>query len=360
MKSQIAFFLLIAIAFTVKSSLFTVKEGRQAFITEFGKIKGDPITEAGLHFKLPFIQDVRSFDKRILQWDGDAEQIPTKDKKYIIVDTTARWRIKDVIRFAQTVQNEKTAANRLDGILDGITRDTISSYNLVETVRNSNLIIEQIADKKQSSHSRSQSLPQSNPSSPQTDSDDSTLQSSDSDISQSDQNTLTDLSSEQMIGDDDIIGEVETITVGREELTKQIISNARTALEDIGIELLDVQLRRVFYEESVEKKVYERMITERQKIASRIRSFGKGEAAKISGRLNLRLKEIESEAYKSAQTIIGDAEAISIKTYADALSKDPKFYEFQETLSSYRQTLKDQTSFILSSDARYLKTLQGP
>lgn len=336
MKSQLFTTLTIIATVTVFSAVFTVKEGQQAFITEFGKIRGEPITQAGLHFKVPFIQDVRTFDKRILQWDGEAEQIPTKDKKYIWVDTTARWRIVDVIRFAQTVQNERTAANRLDGILDGVTRDTISSYNLVETVRNSNLILEKIAQIKKMSSS-------SAPQDPTTD-------------------AAASLGAEDTteLGSDDISGEVETITTGREELTKQIISSARSALADIGIELLDVQLRRVSYEESVEQKVYERMITERQKIAARIRSFGQGEAAKISGRLNLKLKEIESEAYKRAQELKGEAEAISIRTYAEAFSKDPDFYEFQATLNSYIATLKDRTQFVLSSQSPYLQGLSGP
>ena len=334
MNSQILTTILGVAVVTLYSTMFTVKEGQQAFITEFGKIRGEPITKAGLHFKVPFIQDVRTFDKRILQWDGEAEQIPTKDKKYIWVDTTARWRIVDVIRFAQTVQNERVAANRLDGILDGVTRDTISSYNLVETVRNSNLILEKIAQIKKTEEPTTQ-------------------KNIDKEGEAKAVNTTE-------LGSDDISGEVEVITTGREELTKQIISSAREALADIGIELLDVQLRRVSYEESVEQKVYERMITERQKIAARIRSFGQGEAAKISGRLNLKLKEIESEAYKKAQQLKGEAEAIAIKTYADSLSQDPDFFEFQETLDSYKQTLRQQTRFILSSDSPYLKGLSGP
>lgn len=226
MKSQLITTLVGLALVAGYSSVYTVQEGRQAFITEFGKIRGKPVTEAGLHFKVPFIQDVRTFDKRILQWDGDAEQIPTKDKKYIWVDTTARWRIKDVIRFAQTVQNERTAANRLDGILDGVTRDTISSYNLVETVRNSNLILEKI-DGLKSSTTDSEGNENTNQRL------DNTHRAEASEVS------------------DDITGEIEEITTGREELTKQIISSARSALEDIGIELLDVQLRRVSYEESV-------------------------------------------------------------------------------------------------------------
>ena len=229
-----------------------MKEGTQAFITEFGKIKGKPINSPGLHFKMPFIEDVRYFDKRILQWDGDAEQIPTKDKKYIWVDTTARWRISDPVKFAQTVQNERSAAVRLDGILDGVTRDAISAHNLVETVRNSNKIIERIEELK-----------------------------IEAELKQKETNQDVEL---------DISGEIDEITLGREDLTVLIIERARKELLAIGIDLLDVQLRRVSYVDSVEQKVYERMISERQKIAEKIRSFGKGEEAKIRGRLSPKAK----------------------------------------------------------------------
>lgn len=331
MRSQWVTGILALAALALYSSIYTLPEGRQAFVTEFGKISGDPVTEAGLHFKKPFIQDVRIYDKRILQWDGDAEQIPTNDKKYIWVDTTARWRIENVIRFAQTVQNERTAANRLDGILDGITRDTISSYNLVETVRNTNAILERMSGGDEAAEKASQK--------------------------KAGEEVLV---PEDETVNDDITGEVEEISIGREELTKEIISRARVALQDIGVELLDVQLRRVSYEESVEQKVYERMITERQRIASRIRSFGQGEAAKITGRLNLKLKEIESEAYRRAQELKGDAEATAIKNYADSLSRDPDFYEFLKTLESYRETLSEGTHFIFSSDSPYLRALSGP
>lgn len=344
-KSQWALGLAGLVAFTFFSSIYTLPEGRQAFVTQFGKISSDPVTEAGLHFKWPFIQDVRIFDKRILQWDGDAEQIPTKDKKYIWVDTTARWRINNVIRFAQTVQNERTAANRLDGILDGITRDTISSYNLVETVRNTNAIL----DSRRAGAAAAMTSDGT--------AEDQENGAGERGAGHSIANSVS-LAEEAM--SDDITGEVEEISIGREALTKEIISRARIALDDIGVELLDVQLRRVSYEESVEQKVYERMITERQKIAARIRSFGQGEAAKISGRLNLKLKEIESEAYRQAQELKGDAEATAIRNYAVSLSKDPEFYEFLETLDTYKSTLKDNTHFVFSSDAPYLRGLSGP
>ena len=307
------------ISFLVFNSAFVVKEGTQAFITEFGKIKGKPINSPGLHFKMPFIEDVRYFDKRILQWDGDAEQIPTKDKKYIWVDTTARWRISDPVKFAQTVQNERSAAVRLDGILDGVTRDAISAHNLVETVRNSNKIIERIEELK-----------------------------TEAEIKQKETNQDVEL---------DISGEIDEITLGREDLTVLIIERARKELLAIGIDLLDVQLRRVSYVDSVEQKVYERMISERQKIAEKIRSFGKGEEAKIRGRLSLKLKEIESLAYRESQKLKGDAEAFAIKTYADSLGKNPDFYEFMETLDSYKSTLKNKSKMILSTKFKYLDTL---
>ena len=331
--------LLILGGITLGEVLYIVPEGRQVFITQFGKIIGEPKVDAGLHIKMPFVQDVRFFDKRILQWDGDPEQIPTKDKKYIWVDTTARWRIKDVRKFAESVQNEKVAATRLDGILDGITRDTISNNNLVETVRNSNKIVPSY-DKEDSSSSAAGGNEAGN-----------SIEGVEA--------TPDTRSQEEIV--DDITGEIETISTGREVLTTQIFSKAREALREIGIELLDVQLRRVSYEESVERKVYERMITERQKVAAKIRSYGKGEAAKITGSLNLKLKEIESEAYRKAQEIKGKAEAVAIKTYAGALSRDPNFYEFIETLDSYKDTLGGGgTHFLLSSDSPYLKGLLGP
>lgn len=319
MKNNLITSLLAGLTFILYTAAFTVPEGKQAFITEFGKIKGEPITEPGLHFKWPFIEDVRKFDKRILQWDGDAEQIPTKDKKYIWVDTTARWRIADPVKFAQTVQNERSAAKRLDGILDGVTRDAISGHNLVETVRNSNKIITKIEELKNAAKKSS-----------------------------SETGKEIEL---------DVSGEIESIKIGREELTKLIILRARKELKEIGIELMDVQLRRVSYVKSVEQKVYERMISERQKIAEKIRSFGKGEEAKIKGRLTLKLKEIESMAYKKSQEIRGEAEAFAIKTYAESLGKAPNFYEFLETLESYKSTLKNKSKMILSTKFKYLNTL---
>lgn len=304
------------------TSAYIVPEGRQAIITQFGKPVGRPITEAGLHFKLPFIHSIQYVDKRILSWDGYPNQIPTRDKKYIIVDTTARWRITDALKFIQTVQNERGAKARLDAILDAITRDTISNHNLVEAVRNSNAILDYIEEMKEKTKN------------------------------QPDQGVI------QVAVEEEVTGEIEKIQVGREKLSSLIIERAEEELKPFGISIIDVQLRRIAYEASVEKKVYERMISERRRIAEKIRSIGKGERAKIQGKTSRDLQRIESGAYKKAQAIRGKAEAESIKIYARSLSKDKQFYEFIRKMDAYKKTLRPQTKFILSSDSPFLDLLQ--
>ncbi|RYZ49905.1 MAG: protease modulator HflC [Proteobacteria bacterium] len=314
----------VLLCLMVVSSAYTLPEGRQALITQFGRIIGTPVTSAGLHFKLPFIQDVRLFDKRILEWDGDSNQVPTKDKKFIWVDTTARWRIIDAIKFAQTVRTEDAAKTRLDSILDGATRDVISKHNLVEAVRNTNTLLDQAKKRREmvSNQSSDQSL------------------------------------TEKIEMEEEITGELESITVGREKLSGMIHERAKSNLVELGIELIDVQLRRIAYEKSVEEKVYERMISERNRIAEKIRSIGKGEQAKIRGKLNRDLKEIESTAYRQSQEIKGKAEAESIAIYAKSLSQDPSFYEFTRTLDAYKKTLKNKGSMVMSTDSDFLKLLQ--
>jgi len=311
----------------LSSSAFTVNEGMQALITQFGKIQGKPIDKAGLHFKVPFIQQAQYFDKRILSWDGDQEQIPTRDKKYIWVDTTARWRIVDVRKFAETVQSEAGARDRLDGILDGVTRDTISNHNLVEAVRNSNLIFDQIAQRR--------------------------VEIEELKAQQQGAESATAAAIEE-----EITGEIERIALGREQLSKLIIERARRELEPFGIELIDVQLRRIAYESSVEDKVYDRMISERNRIAEKIRSIGKGEEAKIRGTLNRDLKQIESDAYRRSQEIKGKGDAEAVTIYAKALRVDPEFYEFTRTLDAYRRTIATKGHMIMSADSDFLKYLR--
>jgi membrane protease subunit HflC len=285
-------------------------------ITQFGRPVGSEVTDAGLHFKIPFIQKVRRFDKRILNWDGYPNQIPTKDKKYIQVDTTARWRIVDPLLFLQTVQTENGARLRLDGILDAVTRDAVSNNNLVEAVRNSNAILDKI---KERAVAQKQGQKQPN------------------------------------AEEEEVVGEIDPVSVGREALSGIIIEKARAGLKEFGIEIIDVQLRRIAYEASVESKVYDRMISERQRIAQKIRSVGLGEKAKIQGKISKDLQEIESWAYREVQSIKGDAEGKSIRVYARAMNADPDFYKYVRTLEAYKKALPQDTKLILSTDNRFLE-----
>lgn len=304
----------IAVGFLLillNSSIYIVSEWEQAIITQFGKIVGEPVTEAGLHFKTPFMQEVRYFDKRMLNWDGEPAQVPTRDKKFIFVDTTARWRIKDPVRFLETVQTEPQAMRRISSIIDGKTKTVISKYNLVETVRNTNTILE-----------KSQ-----------------TESAADNEV------------------DERIVVEIEPIKAGREKLSRIITEEARKEIDSLGIHLIDVLIRRIAYEKSVEDKVFERMISERKRIAEKIRSIGKGEVAKISGRMDLDLKRIESEAYRKSEVIRGKAEAKAIAIYAQTMGQDPEFYKFSRTLEAYQKAMPKQTRLVLSSESGIFKML---
>ncbi len=315
MKFLVIIFLLVVVGF---GSFYIVPEGRQAIITEFGKPVGGAITQTGIHLKKPFIQEVRFVDKRILSWDGYPNNIPTKDKKFIYIDTTARWRIVDVLKFIQTVQNENGAKARLDAILDAATRNVVSGANLVETVRNSNSISEKIEAIKNKE------------------------KESDTKIVIEEQSSV----------------DIEMIEKGREELSKQIAKAAMSDLKSFGIELVDVQLKRVNYTDAVQENIFRRMISERKRIAEKIRSMGKGEKAKIEGRLSRDLQEIESSAYRESQIIKGKAEAKAINIYAKSMKQDPKFYEFIRSMEAYKKTMKRDKSFILSSDSDFLKFLK--
>jgi len=314
----VALFIIVVLSIIgFKSVFFELPEGRQVIITQFGKPVGEPITEAGLHFKMPFVQEVRYVDKRILSWDGFPNQIPTKDKKYIKVDTTARWRVVDALKFIQTVRNEYGAKARLDAILDSATRDVISNHNLVEAVRNSNSILDTIELRKK------------------------------------------ELEAKRKKGDpvleDEVTGDIENIEVGREKLSQMIAESAGKELGSFGIKLIDVQLRRISYEKSVETKVYERMTSERQRIAQKIRSIGQGEKAKIEGRLRRDLQEIRSEAYRKAKIVKGGAEGKATKIYAQSLRQDPSFYQFMKSMELYKESIQSETKFLLSSEGDLFK-----
>ena len=318
-KSMFLIFIGLALLFAVNKTFYIVTEGQQVILTKFGKPESDSVTKAGMYFKLPWLKTTY-VDKRILSWDGSPNQIPTKDKKYIKVDTTARWQIVDALKFIQTVRNQRGAQARLDTILDGATRDVISNQNLVEAVRNSNAIIEWNKKLQKEITARKKSG--------------------------------------QSILEEEMSGEIEPILIGREQLSQKIVERAESEVEALGIKLIDVQLRRISYEASVEKKVYERMISERQRIAQKIRSIGKGEKAEIEGRLSKDLREIQSKAYREAQTIRGKADAQSFDIYAKSLNRDPKFYEFIRTMEAYKKALKPSSKLLLSSQSEFLKYLK--
>jgi len=287
------------------NSLYVIDMTEQVVITQFGKPIGDPIRDPGLRMKVPFIQKVNTFDKRVLEWDGSPDQIPTRDKKYIWVDTFARWRIADPLRFMQSVSSEMGAHARLDDVIDAVTRDLITGHDLLEVVRNSNRA----------------------------------MAASDTNAVASDQPE-------------------DLIEVGRVAVTNDILERAREQMPRYGIELVDVQIKRVNYVEEVRQKVYERMISERQRIAERYRSEGQGQSAEIRGRKEKELQRITSEAYRIAEEIRGDADAEAARIYADAFGRDPEFYTFLRTLDSYRETMDERTSLILTTDSDYFKLLK--
>ena len=295
------------IIFVVPGSLYTVHETEQTIITQFGEPVGDAVTEPGLHFKLPWIQKVLRFDKRWLPWDGDANQIPTKDKKFIWVDTYARWRIADPLAFYTAVRNERQAQSRLDDIIDGETRNAVASYNLIEIVRSSDREFEVTEE----------------------------------------------------IGGfvDEVV--VQEIASGRDAITRSILRQASLVTPNFGIELVDVQFKRINYTEEVRESVYQRMISERTRIAEQSRSEGQGRSAEIRGEKERDLQEIESEAFKTAEETRGLADAEATQIYASAYSKDPDFYQFLKTLETYRTSLDEDATLVLSSNSEFLKFLKS-
>jgi membrane protease subunit HflC len=304
--------------------LFIVPEGQQAVVLQFGKPIPPAITDAGLNFKLPW-REARLLEKRVLNWDGTPTENPTKEKTNIIVDTTARWKIVDPIKFIQTFVSIGRAQDNLQNWIESETKKVISSNKLVEAVRSTNDIIN--ARKAASKKPEKTMVP-------------------------------GEAISIERIADEEISGDLEKIEVGRQKLSSEIVRLSRKEMEKNGLELIDVQIKRVALEESVEAEVYTRMITERKRIAAKIRSYGKGKQAEIYGKTSQELLEIESGAYRESQEIKGKAEAEAIKIYANAIRQDPEFYEFIRTIEAYRDGLRDDTKFIMSANSGILKFLQ--
>jgi membrane protease subunit HflC len=306
MKKSLLIVIVIFLILLAQGSLFVIEEGRQALVTQFGKPVGG-VRQAGLHFKIPFLQDIHHFQSRIMKWDGDPNQIPTKDKKYIWVDTTARWRIADPLIFFKTVATEQGALSRLDDIIDSVVRDTVSAHLLVELVRG----------KDYKGPKEAVEI-----------------------------TALRDIE----------IKEEEL--VGREEILARILGEARASTPEYGIELIDVQIKRVNYVEQVRQRVYERMISERKKVAAQYRSEGEGEKADILGQMQKELKRIESEAYRKSVEVRGEADAKAAAIYAEAYGKKPEFYAFLRTLESYRKAVQKNARFVLSTDSEFYRYLQ--
>ena len=311
MNNKIAILVVIALALaaTAYSAAFIVDETEQVVLTRFGKIVRQPITNPGLNFRIPFIDTVNKYPKNLQQWDGDPGQIPTLDKTFIWVDSFARWKITDPVKFRETVGDVMSANSRLNDIIDPAVRNAVTSYRLIETVRSSNRELDTFEE------------------------------------------GIDDEGSQQR--------QSFRITTGRETITDSILTEAQPKLDKFGIEMVDVQIKRVNYVDQVRESVYNRMIAERKQIAEKFRSEGEGEARKIRGDKERDLKEINSEAYRQSQIIKGKADAEATRIYADAFGADPEFYTFLKTLEVYSESIGGDSALVLSTDSDLLKYLKA-
>lgn len=290
------------------SATYTVDEGEQAIITQFGEPVGDVINTPGLHFKLPMVQQVRRFDKRVLRWDGDVSQIPTLGREFVVVDTTARWRIADPLRFLRSVRDELGARTRLDDILDSVTRDIVSGTELEEIVRSRDWNVK-----------------------------------------------ASDLLAEGVPTD---AVDLDRPKMGRELLEKEMFEAAAKQMPELGIELVDVRIKRINYIDSVRAQVEERMISERQSIAARFRAEGEGRSQEILGEMERDLRRIRSEAERRAAEIMGKGDAEATRIFGEAYEQDPEFYAYYQTLQSYG-AVGANTTLLLDGDSDYLRYLES-
>jgi membrane protease subunit HflC len=322
--------LVLLVVFIAGGTLYQVDETEQVVLTQFGDpVRGGPITTPGLHVKVPFIQTVRRFDKRVLEWDGQPGQIPTLDKRFIVLDTTARWRIVDPLRYLQSVGDEHSAQSRLDDLINSAARDVISGHLLIQAVR-----------------TFARELPPEDLEEGRTPEEQSAVAQAQAETSAPPE--AKDVAPEERLG--------------RDRLAELMVKRAREHLPNLGIELLDVRIQGINYVREVEQRVYERMISERRRIAARFRSEGDGSSAKIRGEKERELDRLRSEAYRKAQEIIGKADAEAARIYAEAYGQDPEFYAFYQTLEAYRQTLQKNSSLLLTTGSdfyRYLKFVNG-
>ena len=308
MKSGIALIVVIGLAITAFSSAFVVDEAEQAIIVQFGEPQGDVISKPGLHWKLPFVQEVRRYDRRLLIWDGDVTQIPTLGREFIQVDTTARWRIVDPLQFLRAVRDERGGRNRLDDIIDSVVRDIVSGTELEEIVRSGDWSV--------------------------------------------DVEELDEIEQER-----DDIALTKRPKLGRERLEAEILKSASRLMPELGIELQDVRIKRLNYIDSVRRQVENRMISERQAIAERFRAEGQGRSLEIAGEMERELRRINSEAARKAEEIRGDADAEAIRIYGEAFGADPEFYAFTRTLDTYK-ALGGNATLMIRSDSDIFRYLE--
>ena len=300
--------LLVLLVVVFANAAFIVNEWEQVIITQFGQPVRDPIVTPGLKFKIPFIQKLHRFDRRFLEWEGSVAELPTKDKVFILVDGYARWRISDPLLFFQRLRNEMGAQSRLDDILDGETRNAIAKHELLQVIRSTNRVPEV-----------DEAMPE-------------------------------------------LEGHLEEISEGREDIRQQVLEAGQERTADLGIEVLDVQFKRINYGEQVLQDVYQRMISERSRIAERFRSEGQGEKAGILGDMDRELKRIQSEAYREAEGIRGRADAEATDVYAQAYNQSVdsrRFYEFLKTMETFEATVDAETLLLLSTDGDFYRYLKG-
>ena len=292
----------------VNNAAYRVDEAEQAIIVQFGEPVGEVVTSPGLHWKTPFIQEVRFFDKRLLAWDGDVSQIPTLGREFVLVDTTARWRIADPLKFLRSVRDEYGARTRMDDIIDSVTRDIVSGTNLEEIVRSADWKVDR-----------------------------------------------------KVLQEEGVVAEnldLDKPKKGREKLEQEILAAAARQMPELGIELIDVRIRRVNYIDSVRRQVETRMISERQSIAERFRAEGQGRSSEILGEMERELRTIRSEAERKAAEIRGKADAEATKIYGESYGADPEFYAFFRTLESY-QNLGENSTLMLDADSEFFRYLQS-
>lgn len=317
MWRTIAAFVAFVVLVGASQSLYVVDESEQTVLTQFGKPVGTAVMEPGLNVKTPFVQKVHRFDKRFLEWDGKRNQLPTRDKRFIFVDTYARWRISDPLKFFQRLRDESGAQSRLDDILDGETRNVIARHDLIEVVRSS---------------SRQFAI----------DTEDV------GGIEGEGDGAMTEGSS----------GSDFVVNIGREKLGAEVLAASQSRTADLGIEILDFQFKRINYVEAVRTEVYSRMVSERKRIAEQFRSQGTGEAARINGEKERELARITSEAFRKAEEIRGAADAEAARIYAQAYNANPELYAFLRSMETYEKIVDDKTTLLLGTGGELFQYLE--